>query len=323
MPTKGLFYDDVWLTPRRISTLSSRSEADTSVVFCGQRINFPVIAAPMPDVCDIDMAHELSELGGFGIVHRFQSIEEQAIEVQPFFHYGAAIGVTDDYLERYEELYKVGCRIFCIDVANGFSILTTKCFNEIKNRHSDIRVIAGNVASKEGFQYLAELGVDAVRCGIAGGSVCTSRNETGILSPMWTTLEEIRAYKNKSTTKCLIIADGSIKEPQHLAKALCLADIAMAGGIFAGTEEAPGHVIKMKHGEMVKLFRGAASFSTQKHKAKKEPKYVEGLETFVPYVGSLKKVVDRYTGGLQSSMSYMNATNLWELRHNFDYTIVK
>lgn len=323
MPTKGLFYDDIWATPRRLSTLDSRSEADTSVVFCGQRVQFPIIAAPMPDVCDNNMAEELCKLGGFGIIHRFQSIEAQSKGLIKSLHYGCAIGVTGDYLERYEELYKNGCRIFCIDVANGFSMLTGKCFYAIKNAHPDIRVIAGNVASKEGFQFLAGLGVDAVRCGIAGGSVCSTKIETGVLTPMWSMLEEIREYKNKSTTKCLIIADGSIKEPHHFTKAMALADITMAGGIFAGTEEAPGNVIKMKHGEKVKLFRGAASFSTQKYEAGKEPKYVEGIETFVPYSGTLEKVVERFNGGLQSSMSYFNALTLWEYRNNFDYTIVK
>lgn len=158
---------------------------------------------------------------------------------------------------------------------------------------------------------------------IVHNSVCSTKTETGILTPMWSMLEEIREYKDRSTTKCLIIADGSIKEPSHFDKAMALADIAMAGGIFAGTNESPGNVIKMSHGEKVKLFRGAASFSTQKYEAGKEPKYVEGVETFVPYTGSLKKIVERYTGGLKSAMSYMNATNLYEYRHNYDYTIVK
>lgn len=167
--SKGLFYDDIWATPRHLSTLDSRDKANTSVVFAGKRFQFPIIAAPMPDVCDRNMAMELSNLGGLGIIHRFQSIEEQCKDLNNKFPYGAAIGVTGDYLERFEALYAAGCKVFCIDVANGFSLTTAKCFVEIKKRHSDIWVIAGNVASKEGFQFLSELGVDAVRCGIAGG----------------------------------------------------------------------------------------------------------------------------------------------------------
>jgi len=159
---------------------------------------------------------------------------------------------------------------------------------------------------------------------VVHNSVCSTKTETGVLTPMWSTLQEVRDCKNKNPTyKSLIIADGSIKQPNHLCKALCLADIAMAGGIFAGTEEAPGNVIKTPDNQMVKLYRGAASFSTQKYEAKKHPKYVEGIETFIPYTGALRKVVDRYTGGLQSSMSYMNAKTLSEYRQNFDYTIVK
>lgn len=322
MASRGLFYDDVWLTPRKQSELESRGEANTKVYFCGHILDFPVLAAPMPDVCDRAMAAELYSLGGMGIIHRFQTIEEQCENLNTRFPYGAAIGVTGDYLERFEALYEKGCKIFCIDVANGYSKVVDNAINELRKRHSTF-IIAGNVASKEGFAYLSSMYVDAVRCGIAGGSVCSTKTETGVLTPMWSMLEEIRGWKNKTESQTLIIADGSIKQPQHLCKALCLADIAMCGGIFAGTEEAPGNVIKTPNNEMVKLYRGAASFSTQKYEAKKHPKYVEGIETFIPYAGSLKKVVDRYTGGLQSSMSYMNAKTLSEYRNNFDYVVVK
>jgi len=167
--SKGLFYDDIWLIPRHQSELESRGQANTSVDFCGFNLKFPVIAAPMPDVCDSNMANQLSALGGLGIIHRFQTIEEQCVILGYSYTYGAAIGVTGDYLERFEALYESGCRVFCIDVANGHSTIVRKTLEEIKKRHYDIETIVGNVASAEGYEYLAQMNVTAVRVGIAGG----------------------------------------------------------------------------------------------------------------------------------------------------------
>ena len=139
---------------------------------------------------------------------------------------------------------------------------------------------------------------------------------------MFSLIQEIREHKEKYGYKAAIIADGSIKIPADMNKALCYADICMAGSIFAGTDESPGNVMKDVNGNFIKLFRGAASFSTQKYEAGKKPTYVEGLETFVPYTGSVNKVIERFVRGLRSSMTYFNSQNLTEYRKNVTWGIL-
>jgi hypothetical protein len=147
----------------------------------------PLIASPMPDVCNGEMAGALSKNGAIGIIHRFQTINEQveqlkiAFELDPPIKYdplrdksdwrvGCAIGATGDYQQRLESLYENHCRIFCIDTANGANVRVENAVNWIKKTFQlDVHIIAGNVASREGFKYLADLGVDAIRVGIAGG----------------------------------------------------------------------------------------------------------------------------------------------------------
>ena len=317
-------YDKVCLVPRIKSNLESRDNADTSVSFANIKLTTPLIASPMPDVCESDMAIELYKLGGFGIIHRFISKEEQIKSYKKVLNNdcfaASSIGINGDWKERYEALREVGCKVFCIDVANGFSLNVESIINHLKK--DNVYIIAGNVASKEGYQYLDDLGVDAIRCGIAGGSVCSTKTETGVLSPMASTIIEISEFKKENNSKALIIADGGIKQPSDLCKALALgADIVMVGGILAGTDEAPGNVIKDKNGKMHKLFRGAASFSTQKYLAGKKPNYVEGIETFVDYIGSVKNVIERFNRGIKSSMSYFNACNLKEYKENVSWTL--
>lgn len=317
-------YEKICLIPRLKSTLNSRDNTDTSVSFANNQINCPMLASPMPDVCESDMAITLYKLGAYGIIHRFMSKEEQVKHFKKVKENesdaGISIGVNNDWQERYESLCEAGCKTFCIDVANGFSSNVENVINYLKK--DNVFIIAGNVASKEGYQFLDDLGVNAVRVGIAGGSVCSTKTETGVLSPMASTIIEVAEFKKENNCKSLIIADGGIKQPADLCKALALgADIVMAGGIFAGTDEAPGNVIKDKSGKMHKLFRGAASFSTQKYLAGKKPTYVEGIETFVDYTGSVKTVIERFSRGLKSSMSYFNAANLNEYRENISWSI--
>lgn len=318
-------YDKVCLIPRIKSTLDSRNHADTSINFNKWQLKIPLLSAPMPDVCESDMAICLWNYGALGIIHRFMSKEEQLKSYKKVLDSNAdcgnSIGVNSDWQERYESLRELGCNVFCVDVANGFCSNVENVIKYLKKDKS-VFVIAGNIASKEGYQFLDDLGADAIRVGIAGGSVCSTKNETGVLSPMASTILEISEFKNNNNHNAMIIADGGIKQPADFCKALALgADLVMAGGIFAGTDESPGNVIKDKSGKMHKLFRGAASFSTQKYLAGKKPTYVEGIETFVDYVGGVKTVLERFSGGLRSSMSYFNARNLSEYKENISWTL--
>ena len=318
-------YDKICLIPRIKSSLISRDNTNTSIDFANHSISCPLIASPMPDVCESEMAIALFKLGAFGIIHRFMSKEDQVRQykrvIENYCNAGSSIGINSDWQERYESLLEAGCKTFCIDVANGFSSNIESVINYLKK--DNVFIIAGNVASKEGFEYLNDLGVNAVRVGIAGGSVCSTKTETGVLSPMGSTIIEVAEHKYANNLKSLIIADGGIKQPADFCKALALgADIVMAGGIFAGTDEAPGNVIKDRNGRMHKLFRGAASFSTQKYLAGKKPTYVEGIETFVDYTGSVKSVIERFNRGLKSSMSYFNSCNLKSYKDSISWSII-
>lgn len=339
-------YKDLTLVPRVCSTLEHRSEAETSIVLTTPyfeiTLQLPLIAAPMGDVCNGKMAGKLSLLGAMGIIHRFQSVEDQVSQFQIAKNI-AEVGIHEkiprigcaipakNWADRYIKLFEAGCRIFCIDTANGFSKAVEDCIRGLAFR-DNIFLIAGNVATKEGYWFLRDLGVNAVRVGIAGGSVCTTKTETGIHLPTWESVLE--CYENRKLVPTsqpnvhdftnqflpLIIADGGISEPADMCKALALgADLVMAGGIFAGCDESPGAVIKID-GELKKIYRGAASYSTQiEASGGEKPEYNEGNETMVPYTGSAVKVIQRFSGGLRSSMSYMNARDLRQYRQNVFY----
>jgi IMP dehydrogenase len=154
--------------------------------------------------------------------------------------------------------------------------------------------------------------VDAIRVGIAGGSVCETRDETGVFVPTPYTVAAAASVR----TRALIIGDSGIRTPADMCKLLALgADCVMVGSALAGTKEAPGRVIVVD-GKKFKIMRGAASFSVQREFEGGDPEYIEGSETMVPYKGRVEDVVRRYLAGLRSSMSYMDARTLDEYRRN-------
>jgi len=339
-------FNNTTLIPRVISEIKHRKDCDTSINCFGTKLDVPIIASPMPDVCNGEMSYRLAGIGALGIIHRFQSIEEQRKEyyTNNTAHLGVelktiacAIGITGDYKERFKELFVAGCRIFCLDTANGANKQIEEAIKWIRkcvslyedslaitnlrigetepiNYTGKVYLIAGNVATKEGFEFLQNLGVDAIRVGIGGGSVCSTKTETGVYMP---TLESVLECKSVQKNT-LIIADGGIRTPSDMCKALVAgADLVMAGKIFAGYKETPGNVLKLEDGSKYKTYRGAASFSVQQEFSNEKPDFNEGNETLVPYVDdSVAKVIKRFKTGLQSSMSYMNATNISQYRIN-------
>jgi IMP dehydrogenase len=334
-------FSNIGLVPRVVSTLEHRSEADTSVELWGIKLQIPLVATPMPDVCNGLMAGTLAILGAMGIIHRFQTIEE---EVQEYMitkvatsqalggkdvnkNIGCAIGATGDYVKRFTRLYDAGCRIFVIDTANGANIQVQKALDTLQKiyaKYEKCYLIAGAIATKEGFKFLADCGADGVRVGIAGGSVCITRTETGIYYPMASSIIECAEERDKMKNPPILISDGGVSMPADLAKTLALgSDVVFGGSMFAGTKEAPGGLIKDKDGKLFKLYRGAASFGVQAEHSESEPAYNEGAETLVNYKsGGVEKVIERFKSGLRSSMSYLNARNLNEFRNNADFVYI-
>jgi IMP dehydrogenase len=353
----NMTFDNVTLVPRIVSKIKHRSQCDTSVDCFNSTLSLPIVSAPMMDVTEDDMARVLSDNGVLSIIHRFQSIEDQVRQFETSFDrsnvindiIGCAIGVTGDYQERFKKLYNVGCVIYCLDTANGMNSNVQEAVEWIRNYTSlgqPVYIIAGNVASKEGYRYLANLGVDCVRVGIAGGSVCETRNATGVYVPTLQSVmecflerKEMAFERSKtnitSTTQGstketynmqfeeefsklpFIMADGGIRNPSDFVKCLAVgADLVMCGRVFAGYKESPGDIIKVD-GKLYKLYRGSSSYGVQQEYTQEKPYHVEGNETLIPYHDkSVVTVLNNFKAGLQSAMSYMNSLNLEEFRQN-------
>ena len=313
-------YDDLSLVPRVPSTLPHRADAAPGVDFAGFRLEVPLLGSPMPDVCGVDMCVALAGQGAMGILHRFQGVAEQVRDftmarAEAGDAVGAAVGVTDDHRERFSRLVDAGCRVICLDTANGAHSQVAEAVGWMRSQAPAAFLIAGNVASAEGFAFLEALGVDAVRVGIAGGSVCETRTETGVFVPTPYAVAEAVSVRRRA----LIIGDSGVRTPGDMCKLLALgADCVMVGSALAGTREAPGRVIVVD-GKKYKIMRGAASFSVQQETGRDDPEYVEGAETMVPYKGRVTDVIQRYLAGLRSSMSYMDARTLDDYRRNVSF----
>jgi IMP dehydrogenase/GMP reductase len=314
-------YEDISLIPRRVSSLAHRSDASPSVTLGPISLAVPILGSPMPDVCGPEMCDALAEVGALGILHRFQSVDDQVEQFGSAARrfgptaVGTALGITGDFRERFAALVGAGCRIICLDTANGAHRQVGAALVWAREQSAAVTLVAGNVASAEGFTWLEDRGADAIRVGIAGGSVCETRTETAVFVPTPYAVAEAARVRRRA----LIIGDSGVRNPSDLCKLLALgADIVMVGSALAGTGEAPGRVIVVD-GKKFKIMRGAASFSVQQEAGRDEPEYVEGAETLVPYKGRVQGVISRYLAGLRSSMSYMDARTLDEYRANVDF----
>ena len=282
----------------------------------------------MDTVTEADMAIAMQACGGLGIIHRYNTIEEQAkivSEVVDFLEeinseniskISAAIGVGDDFMTRATALYDAGARIICIDVAHGHHSLVEMALKSLKDKYGkSVSLIAGNVATPEGYIDLSEWGADAVRLGIGGGSICSTRIQTGHGVPTLQTVLECRSVDANSK----IIADGGIKTTGDIVKALAAgADFVMLGSMLAGTSETPGTTLKGNSGEQYKVYRGMASPEAQ-IAWKGSARSLEGISTTVPYKGYATDVLDETSRNIKSGLSYSGALDLSELRAKAEF----
>ncbi len=234
----------------------------------------------------------------------------------------AAIGATGDYLERADELVKARVDCLVIDTAHGHSTRVMEAVREIKLRHAETDLIAGNVGTTAGAQELVDAGVDAIKVGIGPGSICTTRVVTGAGVPQITAISScVKAARGKGIP---VISDGGVKFSGDVAKAIAAgADIVMIGSLFAGTEEAPGEMILFQ-GRSFKTYRGMGSIGAMREgsrdryaqdMAESESKLVpEGIEGRVPYKGTLEDMVTQLVGGLRSGMGYTGCHDIKEFQ---------
>ena len=234
----------------------------------------------------------------------------------------AAIGATGDFRERADELVKARVDCLVIDTAHGHSSRVIEAVREIKRRHPDTQLIAGNVGTGAGARELIDAGVDGVKVGIGPGSICTTRVVTGAGVPQISAIQScVEAARG---TGVPIISDGGVKFSGDMAKAIAAgADVVMIGSLFAGTEEAPGEVI-LYQGRSFKMYRGMGSIGAMREGSRDrysqeeiatESKLVpEGIEGRVPYRGTLAEMVTQLVGGLRSGMGYTGCRTIKEFQ---------
>jgi len=318
-----LAFDDVLLVPQ-YSDIKSRSEISlASELSPGIELRVPIIASPMDTVCGALMATNMGEFGSLGIVHRYNTIEEQCLIVSKASEngmkiVGAAIGVTGDYIDRARELVDAGATVLCLDVAHGDHVLMHVALHNIKDKFGHIvHVMAGNVATYTGASALAQVGADSIRVGIGGGSICSTRIQTGHGLPTLSSIIDCVGIK-EDFPDIKIIADGGIKNSGDIVKALAAgADYAMVGSLLAGTSESPGEIIR-KDGAVYKSYRGMASKDAQMDWRGKTAS-LEGVATVIPYKGSVLGVLKELENGIRSGLSYSGARNLQEFYENAEF----
>ena len=232
---------------------------------------------------------------------------------------GAAIGVTQDTLERLQALVEAKVDIVTLDTAHGHSSGVIKMVERVKTAFPSLKVIAGNVATAEATHDLLMAGADVVKVGIGPGSICTTRVVAGIGVPQITAIADCAEAADKLGKA--IIADGGIKYSGDIPKAIAAgATAVMMGSLFAGTEESPG-AIEIYQGRSYKVYRGMGSLAAMNEGSKDryfqegQKKLVpEGVEGRVPYKGSVSDAIFQLIGGLRSGMGYCGAPDIETLR---------
>ena len=325
---EALTFDDVTLVPKYSSVLPSDVITETSLSK-NLHLKIPLITSAMDTVTESKMAIAIAKAGGIGVIHRNLDVKKQILEIKKVksqkLLVGAAVGAGDNEFIRAKKILKENIDLLVVDTAHGHTKKVGEIITKIKKiKPKKVTLCAGNVATSEAASFLVKLGVDIIKVGIGPGSICTTRLVAGIGVPQLSAILNVK--KGLKKKKVSIIADGGIKFSGDIAKALAAgADAVMIGSLFAGTDEAPGKIIK-KNGKLYKSFRGLGSIGAMNKgsadryyqlKQKDKSKYVpEGVEGFVKYKGKVDKIFYKLIGGLKSSMGYLGAKKLNLLRTN-------
>ncbi len=324
---EALTFDDVLLLPRFSKILPS--ETDISINL-GRNIKLktPFLSSAMDTVTESSMASAIAKEGGIGIIHRNLDIKKQSKEVEKVkknnLLVGAAIGTSISDLERAKRLLGSGVDLIVIDTAHGHSEKVVKILSKLKKYNYKIPICVGNIATSEAAKRLYNSGADIIKVGIGPGSICTTRMVAGIGVPQITAIMQV--YKFLRSKKIKIISDGGIKFSGDIAKALAAgADAIMMGSIFAGTDESPGKKFKIKN-RFYKRYRGMGSIGAmsagssnryfQKNYKDKSKFVPEGVDGRVEYKGNVSKIIYQLQGGLRSSMGYIGAKTIKDIKKN-------
>ena len=321
MPEAAITFDDVLLVPaynhhdsRRIVEIGMTDKTGKL------SLGLPVMTANMDTLTADGMANFIGAKGGIGVLHRFSSIEDN-IEMfkrctTPVF---VSVGTSEQEIARVDALKSVGAQYFCVDVAHGHAKYVGKMIKRMRDMLPNECIMAGNVATYAGADYLASVHADIIKVGIGPGSVCTTRIKTGFGVPQLTAISEC-ARADRS-----IVADGGIRTPGDVVKALAFgADFVMIGGMLAGTRPTPGEPIQDENGKAWKVYRGMASREVAEDHlgGLTDWKTAEGISTKVPYREDEDQIIADIVGGLRSGMTYAGANTIRELQRKLDYRII-
>ena len=324
---EALTFDDILILPRYSNILPINTNISLSLT---NKINLkvPFLSSAMDTVTESNMAIAIAKAGGIGVIHRNLKIKFQSEEIKKVKRknllVGAAIGTNEEDLERARALLDNGADLIVIDTAHGHSEKVIKVLSKLKKINGKTAICVGNIATGEAAKELYNSGADIIKVGIGPGSICTTRMVAGIGVPQITAVMEVsKALKGK---KIKIISDGGIKFSGDIAKAIAAgADAIMMGSIFAGTEESPGKKLKIKN-KFYKQYRGMGSIGAMsagssnryfQRNHKDKSKFVpEGVEGRVEYKGNVSKIVYQLKGGLRSSMGYIGANKLEDIKKN-------
>lgn len=313
--SRGLTFDDVLIVPKKSDVKSRRDPSLKSRLTKTKTLETPIISANMDTITEATMAIAMNHMGGLGILHRFMNIDQQVEQVRLVKEAGtkiisASIGVSGDFKERAEALVQAGVNLITIDIAHGHSTLMMDTLKWLKDKFSDLEVIAGNLATPDAAIDLIEAGADAIKVGIGPGSMCTTRIITGAGVPQLTAIALCAEVAESYNVP--VIADGGIRTSGDMVKAFAAgANIIMLGSMLSGTIETPGDIV---HGK--KQYRGMASKKAQISWRGDLPQGMapEGESTFVNIKGHVADVIHELSGGIRSGMSYVNAVSIEELK---------
>jgi len=323
MATESITYDDVLLMPA-YNHWGSRQVVDISMTDRTNKLSLkvPVMSSNMDTITESAMANFMQDKGCIGVLHRFMSVDKNVEEFKKCQGIAfVSVGCGESALTRAEALKDAGATYFCLDVAHAHARHvghTLKQLRELLGPSSCI--MAGNVATYAGADFLSSCGADIIKVGIGGGSVCTTRLKTGFGVP------NLSAIKASSRVDRSIVADGGIRYAGDIVKALAFgADFVMLGSMLAGTTPTPGEIItetnKMGETKMFKSYRGMASkeVADDYHGGLSEWKTAEGVATKVPYHQTEEQILGDIIGGLRSGLTYGGAENIKALQRKLDY----
>lgn len=336
--TKGLSFSDITLVPADFTNVRSRRDVNIVAHLPGRSLTVPVVSSNMDSVYSPELSREILRLGGMSCVHRFCTVEdniflfkagiyrdsERNFEVKPW----VSVGLGEEELNRAKALKEAGAEVVLIDVANAASQACVDQF--IKLRSIFDWVIVGNFGTHGQIQsFLSRIGPfrppDLIKVSIGSGSMCTTRITTGVGLPSVTTILDCKK------AGIPMIFDGGITNSGDLAKALALGCAAvMCGKLFCATYESGGKRVNLNTSYIPspyippppivpdkKVYRGSASLSSYIDQGKDASfRAPEGEETLIAITGTVEDLMNRLSGGLRSSMSYLNAFTLDEFKAN-------